>query len=67
MALVDGYEQFGGVLPETAAFTRVLNAQGKALSEAMVLGIAGGLGIGYILWEFQEHHMKILVLGFHNR
>ena len=28
---------------------------GQPLSEAMVLGAGGGLGAGYILWEFKAH------------
>jgi hypothetical protein len=71
------YKQFGGIHPETAAITNVLAAKnitaphtGKPFSEAMLLGISGGLGIGYILWEFQEHrqqnNVKVLVLAFNN-
>ena len=50
------YTQIGGIHPETATMTNVLANQGfvsphngRPLSEAMVLGIAGGLGCGYIL------------------
>lgn len=71
------YRQFGGIHPETAALTNILAAKqivaphtGKAFSEAMIFGISGGLGMGYILWEFQEHRMqhniKVLVLAFQN-
>jgi Butirosin biosynthesis protein H, N-terminal len=63
----------GGVDADTAAFANVLaNAgivaphTGAELSEAMVLGLGGGLGAGYILWEFADHALRsrILVLGF---
>mgnify|MGYP001310967259 CR=1 FL=1 len=67
MVTVSGYKRVGGVHPESAAFANILHSQGMPLSEALVFGIAGGLGIGYILWEFQEHHTKVLVLGFQNR
>jgi hypothetical protein len=74
MPLIDGYKQFGGIHPETASLTNVLAAVGvenpqthKPFSEAMLLGIGGGLGAGYIMWEFQEHHIKVLVLAFHHR
>ena len=40
---------------------------GEAWSEAMLLGIGGGLGAGYILWEFKAHHSAVLTLGFHHR
>ena len=39
---------------------------GLPYSEAMLLGIGGGLGAGYILWEFKENDSRILVLGFRN-
>ena len=63
----------GGVNPDTAAFANVLANlgivaphTGAPLSEAMVLGLGGGLGAGYILWEFAEHpsRSRHLVLGF---
>lgn len=68
------YTQFGGIHPETATMTNVLANQGfvsphnsRPLSEAMVLGIAGGLGCGYILWEFKKYEAAILVMGFQNK
>lgn len=77
MPAIATYRQFGGIYPETAALTNSLAAKqivaphtGKPFSEAMILGIGGGLGMGYILWEFQEHRMqhniKVLVLAFSN-
>jgi hypothetical protein len=66
--------QTGGVHPETASFTNILRAKGitaphtdQPYSEAMILGISGGLGAGYILWEFKEHNIKVLVVAFKNR
>ena len=71
---IDSYKQIGGVHPETATITNVLANQGfvsshngKPFSEEMILGIAGGLGCGYILWEFKKYESAILVLGFQNR
>ncbi|WP_420631854.1 BtrH N-terminal domain-containing protein [Candidatus Leptofilum sp.] len=68
------YTQLGGIHPETATMTNVLANQGfvsphngRPLSEAMVLGIAGGLGCGYILWEFKKYEAAILVMGFQNK
>ncbi len=40
---------------------------GKPLTEAMLLGFGGGLGIGYILWEFKEHGSATIVTGFRHR
>jgi Butirosin biosynthesis protein H, N-terminal/Domain of unknown function (DUF4872) len=69
-----GYRLRGGLHPDTAGVANVLahhgvvaGHTGEPLSEAMVLGIGGGLGAGYILWEFESRGGAILVLGFRNR
>ncbi|MBC8100217.1 MAG: DUF4872 domain-containing protein [Armatimonadetes bacterium] len=66
--------QTGGSHSLTAALTNLLANQGvKAphtgapYSEALVLGIGGGLGAGYILWEFKAHDSAKIVMGFRNR
>jgi hypothetical protein len=71
---LESYTQFGGIHPETATITNVPANQGitsphngRPLSEEMILGIAGGLGCGYILWEFKKYDSAILVMGFQNR
>ena len=40
---------------------------GKPMSEAMVLGIGGGLGACYILWEFKAYDSAMIVMAFRNR
>jgi hypothetical protein len=67
------YRLTGGVHPDTHAIAGVLGnrglldpTSGRPLSEAMVLGVGGGLGAGYILWEFKAHDSRSLVLGFRN-
>jgi hypothetical protein len=78
MPPIQSYRRFGGTHPETAALTNVLAARrivaphtGQPFSEAMIFGIGGGLGMGYILWEFQEHRgqhdARVLVLAFQNQ
>jgi hypothetical protein len=75
-----GYRMRGGLHPESATLANVLanrgvvsGVTGEPLTEAAILGISGGLGAGYILWEFQaEHRGKIhrgpvLTLGFRNQ
>ena len=70
----------GGLHPETATLANVLANQGvvsgltgEPLTEAAILGIGGGLGAGYILWEFQAEHRgkvhrgPVLTLGFRNQ
>lgn len=78
MPPIDTYRRFGGTHPETAALTNVLAARqivaphtGDPFSEAMIFGIGGGLGAGYILWEFGQHrgqrNARVLVVAFqHN-
>jgi hypothetical protein len=68
-----GYALRGGVHPESATVANLLAhhgcavpATGEPLSEALVFGIGGGLGAGYILWEFAKHNLKHLILGYRN-
>lgn len=67
------WELRGGVHGDTAALANVLANlgvfaphTGEPLTEAMVLGVGGGLGAGYILWEFDSHQFRsrVLTLGF---
>ena len=64
----------GGLHPETATLANVLANQGvvsgltgEPMTEAAILGIGGGLGAGYILWEFKSHGGPVLTLGFRNQ
>ncbi|HYH89611.1 MAG TPA: BtrH N-terminal domain-containing protein [Solirubrobacteraceae bacterium] len=62
-----GWQLRGGLHPDSAAIANVLAHHGTEVSEALVLGVGGGLGAGYILWEFEAHHTPTLVLGFSNQ
>ena len=74
-ATVDGgYPLLGGTHPDSSAVAHVLASlgavaddTGKPVNEALVLGIGGGLGAGYILWEFRQRDLRTLVLGFRNQ
>src|SRR5687767_11858778 len=73
-AAPSGYRMRGGLHPETATLANVLANQGvtsgltgEPLTEAAILGIGGGLGAGYILWEFQKHSGPVLTVGFRNQ
>jgi len=73
-ATPSGYRMRGGLHPETATLANVLANQGvtsgltgEPLTEATILGIGGGLGAGYILWEFQKHSGPVLTVGFRNQ
>lgn len=64
----------GGLHVEYAPLTSLLAQAGVVdpdtgapFTEAMVLGIGGGLGMGYILWEFKAHNSAVLVMGMRNR
>jgi hypothetical protein len=61
-------DRFRGRHPDTAALTRLLAAlgvtdpaSGRPLSEAMVLGIAGGIGFAYFVFEYED--LTTLYLG----
>src|SRR5687768_14292705 len=65
---------YTGIHPETATLKQVLALQGvknphtgEPFTEAMLLGIGGGLGAGYILWEFKAHESANIVMGFRSR
>ncbi|HSK91205.1 MAG TPA: BtrH N-terminal domain-containing protein [Euzebyales bacterium] len=68
-----GYLLRGGLHPDSAALANVLahnqttDAEGTLLSEALLFGVMGGLGAGYILWEFAHDDACTLVLGFRNQ
>ncbi len=64
----------GGIHCVTATLTNALTREGvsnpktgKPFTEAMILGIGGGLGAGYILWEFKDRDSANIVMGFRNR
>jgi hypothetical protein len=72
--ILDSYQMIGGVHPETASIKNILAYHGvkaphtgKAFSEAMLLGIGGGLGSCYILWQFEKHGYPSIVLAFRNK
>ena len=60
MALVKNYKQFAGLHYETGTVRNILAHQGakaphtgKPLSEAMLLGISGGVAFGYFLFDYK--------------
>lgn len=65
--------KLGGYHDLTATLKNALTAMGvtaphtgQPFTEAMLLGIGGGLGAGYILWEFKSHGAGSLVIAFSN-
>ena len=71
------YELRGGLNPEVASLANAFAnrgitdpATGEPISEALVLGVGGGLGAGYILWEFSHYKggpRRAVTLGFRNQ
>jgi len=63
-----------GIHPPTAALKKILQFRGvlnpiiqKPYSEAVLLGVGGGLDIGYILFQFAHLPNPMLLLGFRNQ
>ncbi|GLZ27865.1 hypothetical protein Lesp02_00550 [Lentzea sp. NBRC 105346] len=66
-APVAGWTLRGGTDPDAAGLYAMLSAGGfTGLSEALLFGIGGGIGAGYILWEFKHDNSRHVTLGFHN-
>jgi hypothetical protein len=71
------YELRGGTDPETSACANAFAnrgiadpATGKPITDGLVLGVGGGLGAGYILWEFNATKgtdRKVVTIGFRNQ
>ncbi|GAA4536368.1 BtrH N-terminal domain-containing protein [Nonomuraea ferruginea] len=62
-----GWRFAGGRHPSSAAITSVLVNQGVAVSEPLVFLAGGGIGAGYILWEFKHDQSRHVVLAFRNQ
>lgn len=72
--VLPGYDHFGGIHPETATIANCLRYMGvenpatsEPFTEAMLFGIAGGLGACYILWEFKEYSRPAIVFGWQHQ
>lgn len=68
------YQPYAGRFKHTKTLATLLRHAGivaphtgEPWTEAMLLGLGGGLGAGYILWEFKAHSSAVLTLGFHHR
>ena len=70
---IDFPEDSPGIHPPTAALAKILKFKKvnnpyhhEPYSEALLLGIGGGLDVGYILFQFPHLPNPILSLGFRN-
>ncbi len=64
-----GYPLSGGVDPDAAALSHLLRQAGVhgpdgPLTEPLLFAVSGGLGAGYILWEFDHDSSRHVTLGF---
>jgi hypothetical protein len=64
-----GWALRGGTDPDTAALANVLAHRGVSgpdgpLTEPLLFLVGGGLGAGYILWEFAHDDSRVVTLGF---
>ncbi|GIH22901.1 hypothetical protein Aph01nite_12110 [Acrocarpospora phusangensis] len=66
-AVDGGWRLHGGRHPDSAVITNILRNGGVDVSEPLVFVAGGGLGAGYILWEFKHDDSRTLVLGFRNQ
>ncbi|TYB52988.1 DUF4872 domain-containing protein [Nonomuraea sp. PA05] len=62
-----GWRFTGGRHPSSAAIAAILANQGVDVGEPLVFLAGGGIGAGYILWEFQHDGSRCVVLGFRNQ
>ncbi|MGQ0837656.1 BtrH N-terminal domain-containing protein [Actinokineospora sp.] len=66
-----GWALRGGVEPESAALVGMLAhadiRSSHELDEPLLFGIGGGIGAGYILWEFKHDDSRSVVLAFTNQ
>jgi hypothetical protein len=69
----DQYVLRGGIHPDTSSLASALANRGisnptnnRPLSEAMILGVGGGVGAGYILWQFEKYDHAVVTIGFRN-
>ncbi|WP_223167041.1 BtrH N-terminal domain-containing protein [Nonomuraea sp. SYSU D8015] len=62
-----GWRFAGGRHPSSAAITAVLVNQGADVREPLVFLAGGGIGAGYILWEFKHDDSRHVTLGFRNQ
>ncbi len=62
-----GWRFLGGLEPSSSAIANVLANGGVNVGEPLVFLAGGGIGAGYILWEFKRHDAVHLVIGFRNQ
>ena len=66
--IVPNYKQFGGINPYTASIRNVAAQLGataphtnKPFSEAMILGVGGGIGAGYMMIDYKVISAMVMI------
>ncbi|WP_214111046.1 BtrH N-terminal domain-containing protein [Acrocarpospora catenulata] len=63
----DGWTLHGGRHPGSSVITNILRNGGVEISEPLVFLAGGGIGAGYILWEWKHNDSRSVTLGFRNQ
>ncbi|HYG56909.1 MAG TPA: DUF4872 domain-containing protein [Symbiobacteriaceae bacterium] len=61
MTVVPGYQAAGGWYWETACLRNMLAHRGVAHSEALLLGLSGGIGVMYFVFEYEGWEPRFFV------
>jgi hypothetical protein len=59
MGILNDYQQFNGLAWATGYLHNVLAYQGQPISEAMLMGINGGITAGYFVFEYQGYRPEM--------
>lgn len=62
MTTLARYNQFSGRHSETGSVANLLAYQGAPLSEALLLGIGGGIAFGYFTFEYEGYRPHLILL-----
>ncbi|MFW5709411.1 MAG: BtrH N-terminal domain-containing protein [Chloroflexota bacterium] len=62
MTILKDYHQFDGRHYETGSLHNVLTYQGRTISEELLLGISGGIIVGYFSFAYEGYDPHVVVL-----
>lgn len=63
MVVLKNFNGFGATHWETGSLSHALAYQGTAISEAMMLGISGGIVVGYFTFAYEGHDPHVALLS----
>ena len=62
MVMLENYTQFNGRHYETGSLHNLLSYQGHEISEALLLGISGGITVGYFSFAYKGYDPHVAIL-----